>query len=300
LSQKVKSDSRQVQLAPDGFAPRWSPDGNQLAFLRKEAGNVSLWVMSATGGDARVLTAGGIVFAGYSQLPFNRYQTQDYQWSSDSRSLIYCANRSGISNVWQAATDGTGEKQLTNNNDKDLLFLNPLASSDGGRIAWLARSTDNQKKTSWSIWIFENRNVRQIYQSNFSLGLVGWSLSGNELIIKSFESNSDTQILPVEVNISQLALDDSAPQLISKIKETYFLNIQLSPDRKTLAFVMRQNGEDVIQTIPSTGGAAAKTVISNNDARVYFSSLVFAPDSKTLYYGKQANWQIISMVNNFK
>ncbi len=45
LSQKIKSDSRQIQLAPDGFAPRWSPDGGQLAFLRPEAGN-TLWVTS--------------------------------------------------------------------------------------------------------------------------------------------------------------------------------------------------------------------------------------------------------------
>ncbi len=298
LSQKANSDSRQVQLAPDGFSPRWSPDGNQLAFLRSEAGN-SLWVTSATGGDARVLTDGGVTFGGFSQLPFNRYQTQDYQWSSDNRSLIYCANRSGISNVWQAAADGTGEKQLTNNEDKSLLLYNPLSSSDGGRIAWLTRSIDNQKKISLSIWIFENGNARQIYQSNFALGLVGWSPSGNELIIKSVESNSDIQILPVEVNLLQLAFDGSQPQLISKLKETYFQNIQLSPDHKTLAFVTRQNGESTIQIVPSTGGAA-KTVISSNDARVYFSSLDFAPDSKTLYYGKQANWQIISMIENFK
>lgn len=197
------------------------------------------------------------------------------------------------------AADGTGEKQLTNNDDNNLRFLNPLSSSDGGRIAWLAWSTDNQKKTSWSVWIFENGNARQIYQSNFVLGLVGWSFSGNELIIKSVESNSDVQILPVEVNLFQLALDGNPPQLISKLKETYFQNIQLSPDRKTLAFVTRQNGEGTIQIVPSTGGVT-KTVISSNDARVYFSSLVFAPDGKMLYYGKQANWQVISIINNFK
>jgi Tol biopolymer transport system component len=301
LSQKIKSDSRQVQLAPDGFAPRWSPDGNQLAFLRSEAGNISLWATSATGGDARALTSGGVLFYGYSRLPFNRHQTQDYQWSSDNRSLIYCANRSGISNIWQAAADGTGEKQLTNNDDKNLRFFNPLFSADDGRIAWLGRSTDNPKKATSSIWIFENGNARQVYQSNSLLGLVGWSPSGNELIIKSIENSSDIQSLPVEVNLLQLTFDGSQPQLISKLKETYFQNIQLSPDRKKLAFVTQQNGEGTIQITPSTGGATtAKTVISSNDARVYFSSLVFAPDGKTLYYGKQANWQVISMINNFK
>ncbi|MBA4184581.1 MAG: serine/threonine-protein kinase, partial [Acidobacteria bacterium] len=147
LSQKITNDNRQLQMSADGFNPRWSPDGSQLAFLHSEAGNYSLWITSAASGDARKLTDGGILFGGYLLLPFNRMQTQDYQWSPDSRSLIYCANRGGVSNVYKAGTDGAGgEAQLTSNKDKSLLFFNPLFSPDGGRIAWLAMLPDNQKK----------------------------------------------------------------------------------------------------------------------------------------------------------
>ena len=300
LSQKIAGDNRQLQLAADGFNPRWSPDGSHLAFLRSEAGNNSLWITSAAGGDARKLTDGGILFGGYLLLPFNRMQTQDYQWSPDSRSLIYSATRGGVSNVWKAGTDGAGETQLTNNDDKGRLFFNPLFSPDGGRIVWLAMSQGSQKKTGWSIWISEGGAARQIYQSDSVLGLVGWSPSGNELIIKSAEgANLAAMALPVEVSLFELALDGNAPRPMIKLKETFFQNIQLSPDRKTLAFVTRQDSSGAIQIISPTGGTA-KTLISSNDARVYFSSLAFAPDGKTLYYGKQANWQIISTIDNFK
>ena len=301
LLQKIANDNRQIQMSADGFNPRWSPDGSRLAFLRSEAGNNSLWITSATGGDARKLTDGGILFGGYLLLPFNLIQTQDYQWSPDSRSLIYCATRDGVSNVWKAETDGAGETQLTNNEDKSLLFFNPLFSPDGGRIAWLVMSPGgSQKKTDWGIRVFENGTVKQIYQSDSILGLVGWSQSGQELIVKLAEGTGVAALaLPVEVSLFGLALDGSAPRPITKLRETFFQNIHLSPDRKTLAFVTRTGGNGVIQTIPSTGGTA-KTLISSNDARVYFSSLAFAPDGKTLYYGKQANWQIISMIDNFK
>jgi hypothetical protein len=43
-----------------------------------------------------------------------------------------------------------------------------------------------------------------------------------------------------------------------------------------------------------------KTLVGNNESRVYFTDLVFAPDGKTIYYGKQANSQVISMITNFK
>jgi serine/threonine protein kinase len=301
LSQKITGERRQVQLADDGFNLRWSPDGNQLAFMRTQAGNNNnLWITSATGGDARAVSSGGVVFGGYSLLPYNRLQTQDYQWSPDSRSLIYCAYRDGISNVWQTATDGTGEKQLTGNEDKNLFFLNPLFSPDGSRIVWSAMTVGNPNQRVWSLWILSDGQTRQIYQSEAALRLVGWSPSGNELIVKSVEKSKDLAVVPVEVNLLQIALDGGAARPVAKLDSTYFQNIALSPDRKTLAFVTRQGGSDTIKTVPSTGGAATKMLISSNDARVYFSSLVFAPDGKTLYYGKQANWQIISMINNFK
>jgi eukaryotic-like serine/threonine-protein kinase len=300
VSQKIADGARQLQLAADGFNPRWSPDGSHLAFLRSDGGNNSLWITSAAGGDARALTEGNVVFGGYLLLPFNRMQTQDYQWSPDSRSLIYCGTRGGVSNVWKAAADGTGEAMLTNNEEKGRLFFNPLFSPDGARIVWLAMSPGGQKKIAWGVWISDGGASRQIYQSDSILGLVGWSPSGDELIVKSAENASIAALaLPVEVSLFGLDLNSGAARPITKLKETFFQNIQLSPDRETLAFVTQQGGSGVIQTISRTG-RAAKTLVGSSDARIYFSSLAFAPDGKTLYYGKQANWQIISMIDNFK
>jgi Tol biopolymer transport system component len=159
-------------------------------------------------------------------------------------------------------------------------------------------STADQTKFRWSIWILMDGQANQIYQSDSVTRLVGWSPSGNGLIIKSIDGNKE-QISPEEVSIFQISLDSSAPYLISKLNVTYFYNIQLSPDRKTLAYVTRAGGTDAIQTVPANGGVK-KTLISSSDARVYFSSLTFAPDGKALYYGKQAKWQIISMIDSFK
>ncbi len=298
LAQKIGGSNQRTELAADGFSPQWSPDGKQIAFLRLINGKTNLWLTSAMGGDARALTESGVLYEAFTQLPFNRFG-KNYQWSKDSRSLIYIANRNESWNLWQAASDGTGEQQLTNNEDKKLRFFDPHISPDGNQIAWTTMFIDDQNKRHWSIWLSVAGSISQVHQSDLVLKIIGWSPSGDGLIFKSVEGGNEFQTLPVDVSILEIGFAGSVPRLLSTIKEAYFYNIQLSPDRKTLALAARENGNSVIQTLPLTGGTA-KTLISSNDARVYFSNLSFASDGKTIYYGKQANWQVISMIGNFK
>ena len=298
LAQKISGENQRTELAADGYSPQWAPDGKQIAFLRIINGKINLWLTSAIGGDARALTKSGVLLEGFTQLPFNRFE-RNYQWSKDSRSLIYIANRDGFSNLWQVTIDGTEEKQVTNNQDKNLRFINPLISPDGNKIAWITLFIDDANKRHWSIWMSVDGKISQIYQSDSVMKLVDWSSSENEVIFKSVESNSELQTLPIDVSILQIAFNGDVPRMLSTIKDGYVYNIQLSPDRKTVAFAARQNGNSVIQTMPLMGGTA-KTLVSSNDTRVYFSNLSFAPDGKTIYYGKQANWQVISMIDKFK
>jgi Tol biopolymer transport system component len=311
VTQKIKGEQQRTEIAGDGFAARWSPDGRQTAFLRTEAGVNTLWVVSASGGDARAVTSGGVSFGGYSLLPYNRVQTQDFEWSADSRLLLYSAVRNGVSNLWQAAVGEVqpGEKQLTRNEDKNLLFFNPTFAPDtSGRVAWLAMSVggagDEQKKPGWSVWVAgAGGSPAQIYQSTSPLGLLGWSSDASGLILKAVEQGQSFSRQPAPVAILRIdAATGGAPRELLKLNNVYFQNIRLSPDKKTLAFAARAGDNDAIQIAPfgAPAAGAPKTLVESSDSRVYFSSLAFAPDGKTLYYGKQANWQVISMITNFK
>jgi len=60
---------------PD-WAPRWSPDGNEIAFYSYRSGNRDIWVMPSRGGPARQLTSD----PGHDYYP---------SWSPDGRIIAY-------------------------------------------------------------------------------------------------------------------------------------------------------------------------------------------------------------------
>lgn len=298
VAKSLKSDAAPTQLAPDGFAPLWSPDGKRVAFLRYVNGTNALWLVHAGGGDAKPLRTESVTFGGFSQLPYNRVQTQDFQWSPDSLRLIYCANASGVANIWQIGIDGSVPVQLSDNSDANMRLFNPTWSPDGQRVAWLSLSTP-QKKPSWSIWLLAEGQQRQIFQSDSMLGLVGWSQSGQELIVKSVPGKGGLSVGRVDVALSAMSVRDGKQRSLGQLTATYFQNIKLAPAGNQIAFVTRQDGADSLQTIAATGGAT-KTIVTSSDPRVYFSAIAWSPDGKTIYYGKQSSWTVFSMIDNFK
>jgi eukaryotic-like serine/threonine-protein kinase len=296
------SDSPLTQLAPDGFALRWSPDGKQIAFLRQTNGPPNLWTVHSSGGDARALTTGGVAFGGYTYLPYNRSQTQDFEWSNDGGSLVYCAKDGGAVNVWQVSADGSQKKQLSDNTNDRLLFFNPTVSTDGKVIAWVGLSpADAGKKTTWSIWLAQTQDGKAapVVEADSVLGIIGWSDVQNDLIFKAIKGTSSAPSLPVEVNLSVLNAETRQQRPLTDVKATYFQNIYLAPSRNLIAFVTRETGADSLRVLPTRGGAV-KAVLTTNDPRVYVSTLNWAPGAKSIYYGKQSSWTTLSMLDNFR
>lgn len=311
LSRELRGQSgqagqgRALQLASGGFAPQWSPDGEQIAFLRLEDDENSLWLAPASGGEAMRLSAPGVVFGGFSRLPYNRLQARDYSWSSDGRRVVYVARRDGVSNIWISGRDGSGETKVTANSDPALQIFSPLWSRDSRLIAYLSFSSGRaaaQGAARWGVWVAaegENGSDRLLYENESALRIVGWSADGQDLIIKVIDSRRDTVSTPVAVSLYRLSASGGPTRPMARLESTYFHNLQLSKDGRSIAYVTRAENVDHLE-IRSVQGGPARRILRSDDPLSYIANLTWSPDGQTICYAKQTNTRSISMIDRFK
>ena len=300
LIKPTDSDAPPAQLVADGFMPAWSPDGKQLAFMRVAGSALNLWTVKALGGEAKQLTNGGVLTVSFSVLPYNRTQTSDFAWSPDSSRIVYGSKKTGAENLWLISADGANETQLTNN-DADLIFYSPLWSSDGKSIAYTSK-TDKAVDGKFinRVWVVdvEAKTARTVFQADNFLRLLGWSEDEKGLIAAIVTDKVGGAPLP-EINIVEINIASGEQHPQAKLRSAYLYNIHLSADARMMAYVAQQDGKDNIWLMPARGGAAKK-LTTNNNARIYFSSLAWSPDGKAIYFGKQSRYSLLSMITNFK
>ncbi|CAN5285613.1 hypothetical protein BH10ACI1_BH10ACI1_12750 [soil metagenome] len=294
-----KSDNQPLIIAENGFLPEWSPDGNRLAFLRNDGENMQIWSVNATGGKEEKLTEGGVPPVGHSILPYNRIQTTEYNWSPDGKSIAYISNRNGFTNIWNVSSDRSSDLQLTDNKENLLLYC-PIWSMDGSKIAFFSKSKlpDEEGKILQSLWFFDNvsKQTKKIYEKSAGFRLIGWNESANALV---FASPSKFMGLPPKILLSEVNILTGKELLISDLKDTYYYNIQLSHNNKSIAFVSRQDEKDNIWIFDLKTKKMRK-ITNNNDTNLYFSSVVWSPDGRSVFYGKQTRFSVLSLINNFK
>src|SRR5215831_10737591 len=109
---------------------------------------------------------------------------------------------------------------------------------------------------------------------------------------------NDIPNAPVNVGLIAISIRDGKQRSLAQLPATYFQNIKLAPAGNQIAYVSREEGTDSLKTMAVSGGPA-KTIITATDPRVYLAALVWSPDGKVIYYGKQSSWTVFSMIDNF-
>jgi Tol biopolymer transport system component len=287
-----------IRFTTSGFDPAWSPDGRHLAFLRRDAsGQLDLWVVPASGGEERRVTSAGVSHGGYGLLPFNRLQTRDFSWSPEGRRLAYVSLRTGASNIWIAALDPLEEIRVTENTDRALSFFCPLWSPDGRRLAFISESKA-AAEVRWGVWVseVERRRAILLLQSRDVVRLVGWVGAGEALLLATAKGPRLSPHVVPEVHLVRVAVSDGTQRHLGVLSAASLVTLSLSPTGRMIAYVSRADGYDNLWTFSTEGRTTKRT--RNTDLRVYFSTLAWAPDGRILYYGRQASWSVIRMIEN--
>lgn len=299
LTKTLGLKDQPVEISENGFLPKWSPDGKTLAFVRYVGDKFQIETVEFPTGEKKQLTNDGILAISYSLLPYNRTQTNDYEWSPDSMNIAYLATKNGLSNIWVADAENSTQTQITENADPNLSLSCPIWSSDGKKIAYTTRTKTTSETPSYAIRIFDTAAKKDdlILSENSFIKLIGWSQSGTELILAKVKGS--VVGLPPSVSLLRAEIASAKTSQIEVLQDVYLYNIHLSPDKKGIAFAAHRDGTDNIWLMPTNGGAAKK-LTANNDSRLYFSSLAWSPDSSSIFFGKQLRYSLLTMLTNFQ
>jgi dipeptidyl aminopeptidase/acylaminoacyl peptidase len=242
--------------------PRWSPDGNSLAFISddNETDKPQIFVMSMKGGDPIKITN-------------SKTGVDEFSWSPDGNEIAFVAQDT-VPNP-KAIKHHEDAFQVTYNNYMVNTSLQP-----------------------WHIWIInaKGKGVKRLTEGTWSLKTdqesispLAWSTDGKSIVFQHFpdvwEGDSWHSIIS--------EVDTSGGKVKTVVKEEATSMPCFSPDHQTLAFMRPRNGD--------LNNGYAVYLLSNNEVKDItkelarnISSYKWMPDGKTiLFTGEKGTKSVI-------
>ncbi len=139
----------EIQLT-DGadFSPRFSPDGQRLAFARSQSdGTTDIYSMLVEDGDG----PGKAV-----NLTRDPGDEVDFEWSPDNKSIAYQSSRAGNSEIYIVDVESAETRRLTNNRVND---SSPRWSRNAGHVLFVSDADGDRDVYSMDIGSEVQRNL---------------------------------------------------------------------------------------------------------------------------------------------
>jgi dipeptidyl aminopeptidase/acylaminoacyl peptidase len=230
--------------------PKWSPDGNWIAFTsaRKENRN-NLYLLRVSGGEAEALTdlKGGVA---------------DFDWSPDGRSIAYTS-----------ADPKTEEEEKNDKAKNDFRWVDENLKM--ARLYLLPVQKDATGK----------REPRKLTAENYNVAEFDWSPDGSRIAFSHAKTpvandwtTSDVSVVDVATGKVTIFADTPAAE-----------NAPLfSPDGKSLALQVSDNPprwaqSGTVQIFPAAGGPP-RTLAASYDAQPNVAG--WSPDGRRLYFSE--------------
>ena len=222
-------------------SPKWSPDGNNMAFVSNRDGYSQIFVMNSDGTNEIRLTD-------------NDAQNYQPSWSPDGTKIVFLSNRDdpnrAIDDYFPAEiyimnSDGSNQIRLTNNDFHD---YQPSLSPDGTKILFASdRYETDPDDTNGGIYIIDGdgSNEKPIINREFyDEGYPSWSPNGTKIVFSSYSYvNGNYDIYTMNIDGSNLTNITNT--------QSYDMMPSWSPDGTKIAFASDKdyNGEIYIMDI---------------------------------------------------
>lgn len=254
------------------YAPRWSPDGQSLAFLSDRTGSTQIYILPLEGGEARQVSNLSQDVTEYSWRPDGKAILAHSAWKSlddhnepDTSAISVVYTR--LDEQW----DGLGYKQerhqqlwlLTLDGSATRLTSEPVDlvqscwSPDGSEIAFCAnRRPDPDLSASMALWVLtlSTGQMRCLTAEDGLAQMPSWSPDGQTLAYYySVDQTDASNISPWVVDVH----DQSAPRpatsnavnltcweiIVDELHNSFLGRPQWFPDSHSLLVTVQERGQ---------------------------------------------------------
>jgi len=183
--------------------PKWSPDGQWIAFTSSRDGKNNLYLLPVSGGESEKLTD-------------VKTSINDFEWSPDGKMIAYVMNDS---------TSNAEEKNKKAKND------------------WYFMDEDVKQGRLYALWLndrdsADKRRTKQITKENRHISSIDWSPDNNRIAYAHAKTPRVNDVVYSDISIVNLATSEVKDVANTKAGE---YNPRFSPDGKYIAYITTED-----------------------------------------------------------
>jgi dipeptidyl aminopeptidase/acylaminoacyl peptidase len=268
--------------------PRWSPDGAWLAFQGKIGGKSGLAIVRADGSGARFLVS---TDGTNGPIPM---QGADVAWSPDGKQLAFVSATPG-----PETAEATGDPVVIrrylykpdfsegntrfNDNRRLHIFVCELASGairqltdgvysehsidwspDGAELLFVSnREPNDDQFFNYDVFALRvaDKTIRRITATESAEYQPRWSPDGKSIAMLATKRGlTDLETTMEDTHVWIMNADGSERRELGAAIDQRQLNVQWSPDGKSVYFVVLDQGNQRLVRIPASGGSVERLV----------------------------------------